>query len=64
MEVPTWASSRTPGAGRRPNEEIVLTEREREVSGGSVTDLRVEKETRDEEGSRSDVGMGTIGEIA
>jgi hypothetical protein len=42
----------------------VLTEREREVSGGSVTDLRVEKETRDEEGSRSDVGMGTIGEIA
>jgi hypothetical protein len=42
----------------------VLTEREREVSGGSVTDLRVERETKDEERSRSDVGMGAIGETA
>jgi hypothetical protein len=42
----------------------VLTEREREVSGGSVTDLRVETEVKDEERSRSDVGMGAIGEIA
>jgi hypothetical protein len=29
-----------------------------------VTDLRVEIEVRDEERSRSDVGMGAIGEIA
>ena len=42
----------------------MLTEREREVSGGSVTDLSVEIEVRGEERSRSDVGMGAIGEIA
>ncbi len=46
MEVPTWASPWTPGAGRRPNEKIGLTERGREVSGGIVTVLRVERETR------------------
>jgi hypothetical protein len=42
----------------------VLTEREREVSGATMTGLRVERETRAEERLRSDVGMGAIGEIA
>jgi hypothetical protein len=41
----------------------VLTERERKVRGGTVTDLRVEREARAEERWRSGVSMGAIGEI-